>query len=664
MPKSIFALLICVCSFTFSLAQEKISQHYSEGLAVVKKKTPEGVRFGFADEKGKLVLDYRYDTVYKPFRQGLATVGLYGKAGLINKKGKAVIPIQYKEIGEVTRNIVPVKNEQGLWGFLKKDGKKITDCVYNNYRYSHKGRIIVQYRGKWGIIEGDGRIAVPFSYNYIQYLDGKNFRVHKINTWQIKDQKNKVVASFEFDSLKPASENTFIYSLIGSYGLVAMDGTVLTDPVYEEIGTFKNNVAPALKGKWGAVDLKGKEILSFTFDKVVVEAGFIIAGKKIRNGYRYQLYNYDGVLVGKDDFDETGHASENFCAVRKKTLWGFADKSGALVVPCKYREVSMVSDDLFEVTTLSNQKMVLGRKGETVVEAENYAFYKNGIYRIDKGQKTSWVVPKHRYDSFEQVRNDLWIVSKSGKYGIINTAGKEVIPVKYDAMLPPSPDGYIPVSLGRKWGILNMNNHFTVPLTYKYERIYPYRDGLFRVLVNKKFGFIDGEGNMWISPQYAQARDCSEGMVPVVIRDKWGFLDHKEVLKAQPYYESVSDFKNGSAIVKEGNTWNLIDKNGRQLHTVPFDKIVRTKYDRYLLYKDNKLGLADKNGREALAPKYDAIEELGDNKIKVKKDGLWGILDYNENIVIPVENDVVFYDSITGNFFTGKKGRLEVMQVK
>ncbi len=664
MPIRVFIILICCLSFSFSIAQEKASLTYSEGLAAVKKKLPEGTRFGFVDEDGKLVVDYKYDTVYKPFRQGLANVGIFGKAGLINKKGKEVIPIQYKEIGDVTRNIIPVKNDQGLWGFLKKDGKKITDCLYNNYRFSHKGRIIVQYKGKWGIIEGNGNQAVNFSYNYIQYLDGKNFRVHRINSWQIKDAKNKVMASFEFDSLKPASGNIFIYSLIGSYGLVALDGKVLTDPVYEEIGTFNGGVASAQKDKWGAVNLNGKEVLPFSFDKIIVEPEFIIAGKKIRDGFRYQLYDHEGKLLGKHDFDEAGFASENLCAVRKKTLWGYADKTGELVIPCKYRDVSVSPEGLLEVTTVSNQKMVLSRSGETIVEPEDFSFYKKGIYRVNAAQKVSWIVSKNSYDTFEKISNEHWIVSKAGKYGIINTSGKEVIPVKYDAVLPPSPNGYIPVSLSRKWGILSMSNRFTVPLTYKYEKIYPFKDGLFRVVVNKKFGFIDGEGNMWISPQYAQARDCSEGMVPVVIRDKWGVLDNKEVLKAQPYYESVSDFKNGSAIVKEGSKWNLINKEGKPLHSIPFDKIVATKYERYLLYKNNKLGLADKNGEEALAPKYDAIEELGDNKIKVKKDGLYGVLDYNENIVLPIENDVVIYDAATGNFFAGKKGRLEVIQVK
>lgn len=145
--------------------------------------------------------------------------------------------------------------------------------------------------------------------------------MHRINSWQVKDAKNKVLASFEFDSLKPASGNTFIYSLVGSYGLVALDGSLLTDPVYDEIGQFKGSVAPAQKDKWGAVNLNGKEVLPFSFDKIIVESAFIIAGKKIREGFRYQLYDHEGKLLGKHDFDEAGLASENLCAVRKR-LYG------------------------------------------------------------------------------------------------------------------------------------------------------------------------------------------------------------------------------------------------------------------------------------------------------------------------------------------------------
>jgi hypothetical protein len=51
-----------------------------------------------------------------------------------------------------------------------------------------------------------------------------------------------------------------------------------------------------------------------------------------------------------------------------------------------------------------------------------------------------------------------------------------------------------------------------------------FSEGLARVQVGEKWGFIDKTGNLVIQPQFDEASEFSEGLARVRIGDKWGFV--------------------------------------------------------------------------------------------------------------------------------------------
>lgn len=59
----------------------------------------------------------------------------------------------------------------------------------------------------------------------------------------------------------------------------------------------------------------------------------------------------------------------------------------------------------------------------------------------------------------------------------------------------------------------------------KYNRVGEFYEGLALIEQNGKYGYIDTQGNIAISPQYDEAGNFSEGLVAVVLDGKSFFID-------------------------------------------------------------------------------------------------------------------------------------------
>ena len=67
------------------------------------------------------------------------------------------------------------------------------------------------------------------------------------------------------------------------------------------------------------------------------------------------------------------------------------------------------------------------------------------------------------YDSVGCLEQGLALVEKDGKYGFVDAAGNEVIPVQYDYALSFL-EGFARVEKNGKYGLINTTGHEVIPL--------------------------------------------------------------------------------------------------------------------------------------------------------------------------------------------------------
>ena len=73
---------------------------------------------------------------------------------------------------------------------------------------------------------------------------------------------------------------------------------------------------------------------------------------------------------------------------------------------------------------------------------------------------------------------------------------------------------------------------------------------------------------MVVKPKYDEIGFFCEGLARVSIADKWGFINNKGNEVTKPKYDDVVDFSEGIAPVREGDSWYIIDKKGKVLRKI------------------------------------------------------------------------------------------------
>ena len=139
-------------------------------------------------------------------------------------------------------------------------------------------------------------------------------------------------------------------------------------------------------------------------------------------------------------------------------------------------------------------------------------------------------------------------------------------------------------------------------------------------LVGSKFGFVDGAGNLKITPVFDDAMPFSDGLAAVRVNDKWGFIDTNGQFTILPQFDAAYYFRDGVGYVSEGDTPLLIDTSGKTIArgyevlsgVVNEGRIPVSRGDRY--------GYLDLTGSLAIPLKFDGASTFAEGLAAVRKE--------------------------------------------
>lgn len=134
---------------------------------------------------------------------------------------------------------------------------------------------------------------------------------------------------------------------------------------------------------------------------------------------------------------------------------------------------------------------------------------------------------------------------QNGKWGFKNRAGEVVVPPRFDYAASFPGTGDVMAADGKK------TVHYVVSAA-----------PLGRVMIGKRWGYVDGAGEIVIPPQFDAALDFFEDQTAVKIGDRWGYIDRGGKPVIAPRFELASPFLLGVAHVKENGKWRIIDRAG------------------------------------------------------------------------------------------------------
>ena len=218
------------------------------------------------------------------------------------------------------------------------------------------------------------------------------------------------------------------------------------------------------------------------------------------------------------------------------TKYGFMDKTGEVVIPCRYDAVHNFYYNFSEglaAVRLDGKWGFIDRTGEMVIPCQ--------------------------YDAATSFSEGLAGVQRDGKCGFIDKTGREVIPCTY-SNTSVFCEGLAGIEADGKWGFIDKNGEEIVPC--QYDGGHNFSEGLALVVKGSKCGFIDQTGQEIIPCKYSSAGSFSEGLAAVERNGKWGFINKEgeEVIPCK--YGYVKDFSEGLAMVELNDKRDYIDRTG------------------------------------------------------------------------------------------------------
>ena len=282
----------------------------------------------------------------------------------------------------------------------------------------------------------------------------------------------------------------------------------------------------------------------------------------------------------------------NICKVKNDDKYGFINIAGKEIIPCKYEDIAFVLGD----------SLKLGESLKIDVESLVY----------------------------DDCLDSLLRVKLENKYGLINLAGKEIIPCKYDNLILfddfiPS-TGTIKAKLENKYGLIELRTGKEI-IPCKYDDLTLFGSYI-KVKSNNKYGLIDGCNGKEIIPcKYDDLTLLdSYRYIKAKLENKYGLINGRNGKEITPCkYDDLALFDHYDVDyfkAKVEDKYGLIDFCGKKIFSCEYDDL--TLFDEYHIKvkSNNKYGLYDIFGKEMLPCKYDYIK--GDSKrVEVRIDHIW-----------------------------------------
>lgn len=215
---------------------------------------------------------------------------------------------------------------------------------------------------------------------------------------------------------------------------------------------------------------------------------------------------------------------------------------------------------------------------------------------------------------------------KQFQYGLINQDGNITIPPKFDG-LGKCQNNRIWAMKKEKVGFLSCGGKEVLPL--KFESVVPFSEGI-AAYKNKKgrFQFIDKDGHKYLKATYQNAGQFRNGTTYVKDNENWYLIDKTGKKRTGPLpYDSISAYQDGLYAVKSGDHFGRINQKGEIIIPIEFQDLKRQRRIRH--FTETK---KDQNGTKT---EYKTNLDL--RFIFAKKNDRWGLLDTSGKTILPIK---------------------------
>lgn len=509
---------------------------------------------------------------------------------------------------------------------------------------------------KFGVIDTNGNVVIDEQYDDVQIpnpskavficINGDSSKVFnseaqeiytefgEISTLRLKNTSSDLI--YEKSVLK--------YEQNGKFGLIGIDGKKLTEPIYDSIDTLQYKEGELIvkqNDKYGIINQKGYILVDIEYDEITADGFYDMETQ----------YRYDGYIV----------ANKTDMGYR----YGYVFHDGKQILDALY-------NDLKRITNISDEEPYL-------LVAEN------GRYGV---MKKSTQIISNEYQSISyDASNNIFVVQKGQKYGVMDFSGKQIIECKYPQIDVKGRNIYVTkddnmVEVYDTSGNLTNMSSDVIYIDIPEKDDYSIR--IQTIDQNTTYQICkEGEDDVQEEYQYIEYLE-NDLFVASKSGGNLGIIDLNGDVKTEFKYSSIQIIPN-TDLIQMVNTDNITvdfaDKTAKiitQMANVTitnnehFIKLSNSNESKYInldgkeisnieaypnnllfaVSKDGKWGYTDKDGNIKVEAIYDKVTEFNKYGFAgVLKDGKWGIIKQDGTILVQPSYEI---DSQIEPYFIGE----------
>jgi len=302
-------------------------------------------KIGFMDRKGKTVIKPIYNMA-SDFYNGYANIIKESTFGYIDKKGVEVLFKDYEETYFYYNN-TGIAKKNGKEGLIDRNGKPLTEFKYNMITFFGFNHFSCQIsKNVQQILDSNGKIV--FNKNLDYHIKSYYFEKDSLLVYEKKiDNKplkgivkidETIIIEPKYDEIYTIENQDFFVVLKDEkFGLINNDGQEIVPLMYDEIGSNINEtlIPVKQKGKWGFINTQNKIIIPFEYNDVnpffeniafvQKENSFGAIDKTNKIKVPFDLENSKFLFY-----------SDNLCVIKEKGKYGYINKDSKIVIPAIY----------------------------------------------------------------------------------------------------------------------------------------------------------------------------------------------------------------------------------------------------------------------------------------------------------------------------------------
>jgi hypothetical protein len=266
--------------------------------------------------------------------------------GYLNRYGNPILPFEYDWIGELGDGLINV-NRAGKFGYQSLDNQTVIPFQYPIAFPFSEGLAIVnlsesQFKPQWQVIDKKGKLVfkIPAEYQLIDY-QFKNglLRIRAPQGEMWLNQQGKKIGNF--DQIMPFVYYWAIALKNQKCGLINKKGKAQIPFLYDvsEKGEpyaqiMRDLVKLRYQGKWGVLGVKNQALIDFAYDEIIfpTEWDYYESPNEalfaVKKGKQWGFINLHGRVVIPFKYEKVGVFEGFLAKVRCQGKLGYIDKTG------------------------------------------------------------------------------------------------------------------------------------------------------------------------------------------------------------------------------------------------------------------------------------------------------------------------------------------------